>query len=74
MKCTLVISEGNDRWVRLLDGSERVFFDYDGSDGWEEATVSWAAMSKHMHLIKEIREETEIPKDLAMHLKLVQPK
>lgn len=64
--CTIVTSKFGDRWV-LLPASGRVFYNYvrDGEPTeWNEATVPWAAMQKHMLYAVSEQEEQEIPKGL----------
>jgi len=64
--CTIVTSEGGDRWVHLPQ-SRRVFYNYmadGGPQGWGEAHVSWLAMSKHMHYVESEKDNQPIPADL----------
>jgi len=65
--CTIVTSEGGDRWVHLPQ-SGRVFYNYADLDGtptgWGEAQVSWLAMSRHMHYVESALDNRPIPADL----------
>ena len=65
--CTIVTSEGGDRWV-YIPARRRVFYNY--GDGWGEAQVSWAAMTKHMHYAISEKDNQPIPADLRRIIRL----